>query len=157
MNPILYYDNHRRLMFGKYEGEPLWDIIKKDPQYIRYCIEKFENFKLSDTERCYLDRQLPDMLEWKDGNKVFSKGEYKGRTLWSVIGSNPKYVYWCLDNVDGFVLSDKEENFLVRCYHKQEYERSRRISNAIYWRNWRSHNYNYHSGGYGCGDRNLYG
>lgn len=31
MNPILYYDNTRRLMFGKYQGEPLWDIIKKDP------------------------------------------------------------------------------------------------------------------------------
>ena len=44
MEPILWFENTRRLMFGKYEGEPVWDIIERDPNYIIYCLEILIDF-----------------------------------------------------------------------------------------------------------------
>lgn len=98
MKPILWFENTRRLMFGKYEGEPVWDIISKDPNYIIYCLE----------------------------------------------------------NVDRFELTENEKSRLRYIRGKQEYERNRRRRNAIYWHNFKYGGGNY-GGGYGCGDRNLYG
>ena len=103
MNPIIYYDNTRRLMFGKYQGEPVWDIIKKDPQYIS----------------------------------------------------------WCTDNIDNFKLSEKEISYCNNCLRKISYEISRMPGwykrKYGYWRNWQRRGWEYNGGGYGCGDRNLYG
>ena len=98
MEPILWFENTRRLMFGKYEGEPVWDIIELDPNYIIYCLE----------------------------------------------------------NIDRFQLTKNEKSRLRYIRMKQEYERTRRRSNAIYWHNFKYGGGNY-VGGYGCGDRNLYG
>lgn len=102
MNPILYYDNSRRLMFDKYQGEPVWDIIKKDPEYISWCNDNIDNFKLTYKE----------------------------------IG----YYNYCLRHIS-------YEKSKMAHWYKRKYGKMT---------NWQREGWKW-SGGYGCGDRNLYG
>ena len=43
---------------------------------------------------------------------VYKFGKYKGISLRDVIGFNCLYVNWCVNNVDGFVLTSHAEMFL---------------------------------------------
>lgn len=40
-------------------------------------------------------------------DKRFPFGKYKGDQLWLVIDTDPGYVDWCIDNIDGFELDNE--------------------------------------------------
>ena len=42
----------------------------------------------------------------------FTFGKHKGETLVSVIGSDPTYVEWCVDEIEGFSISDRAHDLL---------------------------------------------
>lgn len=83
-------------------------------------------------------------------------GKYEGEPVWDIISKDPDYIDFCLENVDRFELTENEKSRLRYIRRKQAYERDRRRRNAIYWHNFKYGGGNY-GGGYGCGDRNLYG
>lgn len=40
MGILMKYTHNSRIDFGKYKGEPIWTIIKNDPDYIKWCLSK---------------------------------------------------------------------------------------------------------------------
>lgn len=41
------FKNEKQLMnFGLHEGEPIGDVMRKEPEYIDWCIKNFSGFKL---------------------------------------------------------------------------------------------------------------
>ena len=38
---------------------------------------------------------------------VFRFGKHRGKSLWNVISEDDSYVYWCINNIPEFMLSDE--------------------------------------------------
>lgn len=57
---IKTYSLTDKLDFGKYKGWILRDVIVKDLNYIKWCIEKNENFEMIHDAKRYFDRALLD-------------------------------------------------------------------------------------------------
>ena len=49
-------------------------------------------------------------------DKEFPFGKYKGDALWLVIDTDPSYIDWCIENIDGFELN----NEAFQRYRKQQ-------------------------------------
>lgn len=54
-----------------------------------------------------------ELIGAADNRKKFSDvlrfGKYKTWTIQEVFEEDPKYLKWCLDNVEGFIMSKKDE------------------------------------------------
>lgn len=53
----------------------------------------------------------------------FTFGKHKGESLSHVIGSDPTYVEWCIDEIEGFSISDRAHDQLH--YSLEEYYESK--------------------------------
>jgi hypothetical protein len=41
-----FKDEHQLLNFGQFEGKPIGEVMKSNPDYIEWCVENFKGFKL---------------------------------------------------------------------------------------------------------------
>lgn len=48
------YGLYQSLQFGKYKGEQVQDIIEKDPDYIRWCLDNIDWFGLTKEAKAVL-------------------------------------------------------------------------------------------------------
>ena len=55
-NNVKYWQLGEILDFGKYKGKSLEEVIKLDPKYIEWCLEKIEDFYLSAGAKKFLNK-----------------------------------------------------------------------------------------------------
>jgi len=55
-----YYALDTRIAFGKYIGETMETVVRVDPGYVRWCLEKIDGLCLSDDATALLDRMLAE-------------------------------------------------------------------------------------------------
>lgn len=51
-------ETDRKFTFGKHKGEFILEVIKKDRQYIKWCITNINWFKLNDVEQHCFDQTI---------------------------------------------------------------------------------------------------
>ena len=52
------YGLYNRLKFGKYKGEYVQDVIEKDPDYLLWCLDNIDWFKLTKETEAQLDERI---------------------------------------------------------------------------------------------------
>jgi hypothetical protein len=60
--------------------------------------------------------------KYMDVDTIFSFGKYYGETLGIVVKVDPSYVYWCMKNLEGFILSTEAEGLLLEIMHQERLE-----------------------------------
>jgi len=65
LNNYKVYELDEKLRFGKYEPEGLTlrKIIEKDPEYVRFCLDKLNWFFISDGSKKLLNEVYREGLE----------------------------------------------------------------------------------------------
>jgi len=66
-----YYTMNTALTFGKYTGEAMETVIRLDPGYVQWCLEKRNGMAIDDECEELLERMLKDVIPWvnPDGSK----------------------------------------------------------------------------------------
>ena len=49
--------------------------------------------------------------------RILRFGKYKGQTILGVIQDDPRYIKWCLDNIETFKLNDQETELFLISYN----------------------------------------
>jgi hypothetical protein len=60
--------------------------------------------------------------KYMDIDTIFRFGKYSGETLGIVVKIDPSYVYWCMKNLEGFILSTEAEGLLLEITHQEQLE-----------------------------------
>ncbi len=93
--PIIY----KTFRFGKYRGEKIVDVAKKDPGYIEWLLtEKESQESLDEDWRQTLEKALEiaeDEAVW-----LFPFGKYKGESIEEIARHDAGYLRWALENMD---------------------------------------------------------
>lgn len=50
---------------------------------------------------------MKDKFYFENITSVFCFGKHRGESLWSVIHKDQSYVYWCMNNISEFVVSEE--------------------------------------------------
>ena len=87
-----------QFMWGFFDIYPLLSInnpFKKhengDPIYIRWCVD--------------LSRRLDNVRwHWLCSTDQFGFGKHSGKTIKEVYETDPTYIYWCINTIDGFLI-----------------------------------------------------
>lgn len=60
------YDLDTCLLFGKYKGYTIQEIIKKDPEYLAWAIDEIDGFELTNEADIVLDDAIYEAIadEW---------------------------------------------------------------------------------------------
>lgn len=74
--------------FGKYDGQSVYSVWEKDPQYIIW---------LRKTDK--LDKDMKEEItkmtkNYKDNEYFFSWGKYRNRALTDVLKEDARYIQW---------------------------------------------------------------
>jgi len=93
--PITY----KRFNYGKYKGEEIMEVAKKDPGYIEWLLtEKTGEEGLDEDWRHTLEKALETAAE--EAVWIFPFGKYKGQTLEEIASHDIGYLRWALENMD---------------------------------------------------------
>lgn len=80
------------LRFGKYNGRDVTDVIKTDPDYIKW-VSKQPHIVLSDAIREIIKKALPASVGYK-----LTFGRHRGKTLKYISENDSKYIIWLKRN-----------------------------------------------------------
>ncbi|OQX72868.1 MAG: hypothetical protein B6D59_07190 [Campylobacteraceae bacterium 4484_4] len=93
--PITY----KRFNYGKYKGEEIVEVAKKDPGYIEWLLmEKEGEEGLDEDWRQTLEKALEAAA--KEAVWIFPFGKYKGQTLEEIASHDIGYLSWAVENMD---------------------------------------------------------
>ena len=85
--------------FGKYKGEKIVDVAKKDPGYLEWMLmEKEGEEGLDDDWRQTLQKALE--IAEEEAIWLFPFGKYKGQSVEEVAGHDIGYLTWAVENMD---------------------------------------------------------
>jgi uncharacterized protein (DUF3820 family) len=92
-------DQKAKLWFGKYKGELLEDVIRKDVSYVRWCYDQ-EMIELSAEYRELIKVKCDDdgVQCEHDEHTAMPIGKYKGKTVGELVEEDPAYLVWALEN-----------------------------------------------------------
>jgi hypothetical protein len=124
--------------FGKFKGYTVRQLLNnvdmtcynRNKSYILWCLDNVAGFTITDDERKLLESKITGNNE-----TLFTFGKFKGHTVKELLNdsmmnsiygclrgvpgfdmngcnSNRKYVWWCLDNIRGFTITNEEMKLL---------------------------------------------
>jgi len=89
-----------RIPFGKYRGIEWQDVLKTDPDYIRWFLEQGATYTKEAGRIAY---QIKNSEDWKEfeasqekESAVITFGKYKGKAAESLLEEDPGYISWLL-------------------------------------------------------------
>ena len=93
--PITY----KTFRFGKYKGEEILEVARKDPGYIEWMLREKEGEEPLDSD---MHQTLEKALETAAEEAVwlFPFGKYKGQSVEEIASHDPGYLRWALENMD---------------------------------------------------------
>ncbi len=92
--PITY----KRFIFGKYKGETILDVAKKDPGYLEWMLQNNDDERLDADWRQTLQKALATV-----GNEaiwLMPFGKYKGQSIDEIAMHDRDYLRWALEKMD---------------------------------------------------------
>ena len=93
--PITY----KTFRFGKYKGEEILEVARKDPGYIEWMLREREGEEPLDPDmRQTLEKALEAAAE--EAVWFFPFGKYKGQSVEEIALHDPGYLRWALENMD---------------------------------------------------------
>ncbi|WP_201353754.1 exonuclease domain-containing protein [Hydrogenimonas urashimensis] len=93
--PITY----KTFKFGKYKGEEIIEVAKKDPGYIEWLLmEKESEEGLDEDWRQTLQKALE--IAEEEAVWLFPFGKYKGQSIEEIASHDVGYLKWALENMD---------------------------------------------------------
>ncbi|WP_300366186.1 exonuclease domain-containing protein [Hydrogenimonas sp.] len=93
--PITY----KTFKFGKYKGEAIIDVAKKDPGYLEWMLmEKEGEEGLDEDWRQTLEKALE--IAEEEAVWLFPFGKYKGQSIEEIASHDIGYLRWALENMD---------------------------------------------------------
>ena len=93
--PITY----KTFRFGKYKGEEILEVARKDPGYIEWMLREREGEEPLDPDmRQTLEKALEAAAE--EAVWLFPFGKYKGQSVEEIALHDPGYLRWALENMD---------------------------------------------------------
>ena len=94
-SPITY----KTFRFGKYKGEEILEVARKDPGYIEWMLREREGEEPLDPDmRQTLEKALEAAAE--EAVWLFPFGKYKGQSVEEIALHDPGYLRWALENMD---------------------------------------------------------
>jgi len=86
--------------FGKYKGEKIVDVAKKDPGYLEWMLREREDGEepLDEDWRQTLEKALATAEE--EAVWLFPFGKYKGQSIEEIADHDIGYLRWALENMD---------------------------------------------------------
>ncbi|WP_457594254.1 exodeoxyribonuclease X C-terminal domain-containing protein [Hydrogenimonas sp.] len=93
--PIMY----KTFRFGKYRGEDVIEVAKKDPGYLEWMLSEKEGPEgLDEDWRFTLEKALEAAEE--EAVWLFPFGKYKGQSIEEIASHDRGYLQWSLENMD---------------------------------------------------------
>ena len=94
-NPIMY----KTFKFGKYRGEDVIEVAKKDPSYLEWMLIEKDGEEGLDEDWKYTLQKALELTE-TEAIWLFPFGKYKGQSVEEIARFDIDYLKWSLKNLD---------------------------------------------------------
>ena len=93
--PITY----KTFRFGKYKGEDIIEVAKKDPGYLEWMLMEKDGEESLDEDWKYTFQKALELAE-EEAVWLFPFGKYKGQSIEEIANFDIGYLKWSLENMD---------------------------------------------------------